>query len=112
MTRLRARFCTSTAARERCVVAPLSRARELTEVSPFELTREPSAGIVGQMEGPMLPIRFRVVADTSTQRSAVSGRRHESAARGDMGRSWKTLATHLDRLVDQLLDENEVKRHR
>jgi len=32
-----------------------------------------------------------------------------SAARDEMARSLKTLATHMDRLIDQLLAESEDK---
>jgi hypothetical protein len=59
----------------------------------------------------MLPAQHKVMADASAQRRAVSGRPDVSATRGDMARSWKALATHMDRLVDQLLDESKVKRH-
>jgi hypothetical protein len=35
-----------------------------------------------------------------------------SAAHGEMARSLRTLATHMDRLIDQLLAEIEAKRRR
>jgi hypothetical protein len=53
----------------------------------------------------LTPVQRRAEADAPTQRAPVSGRPNISAAHRDTARSWKSLATQMDRLIDVLLDE-------